>query len=337
MEKIRWGIIGAGGIADRRGIPALMLDPRNEIAAMMDRVPEVSEAIAQKYGVRQYFTDVETMLKTVGCDAVYIATPVCCHYEQAMLALKYGVHVFVEKPLAMNSTEGQKLVDAFRSAGLQLTVGYMMGYHNLHCKARELIREGQLGNLNLVRMQFSCWYPDIPGAWRQNRALSGGGCIMDLAVHCMELFHSITADQIADCKAFFSTKTFSYEVEDNASILFRSEKGVIGHIDVNFNIPDDAAASKLEIYGTTGSIFAEGTLGQEETGSLKFVYAPQGNYEAQQSRKVNDPQMFYGVGDNIYLKQFTVFNQLMRTTPDYSNAEQAVRIQQLCDKIYQEN
>lgn len=337
MKKIRWSIIGAGGIADRRGIPGLLLDEHNEIVAVMDQAPQVSQAVAKKYGVAAWFSDVETMLQSVPCDAVYIATPVFCHYEQTMLALKYRVPTFVEKPLALNGDQAQQILDAFRAAGLQLTVGYMMGYHNLHGKARELIREGQLGDLNLVRMQFSCWYPDIPGAWRQTRSLSGGGCIMDLAVHCMELFSSITGDQIADCKTFFATKTFSYEVEDSACILFRSEKGVLGHIDVNFNIPDDAAASRLEIYGTAGSLYAEGTLGQEETGTMKFIYAPQGGYEAQQSRKVSEPQLFTGAGTNIYAKQFAAFTRLLQGAPDYTNAEQAIRIQRLCDRIYEEN
>ncbi len=338
MKKIRWSIIGAGGIADRRAIPALLSDEKNEIVAVMDMVPETAKSIGEKYGVSRYYTSEDEMLKSVPCDAVYIATPVFCHYRQALLALKYGAHVFMEKPLALNAIEGQKIVDAFKAAGKQLTIGYMMGYHNLHCKARELIAQGQLGNLNLVRMQFSCWYPEIHGAWRQNPALSGGGCVMDLAVHCMELFHSITGEEITDCKAYLSARTFDYEVEDSAVIMFRSESGILGHIDVNFNIPDQCTASKLELYGTDGSVFAEGTLGQEESGVLKFVYAPQGGYEARQNRTVAKPEMFCGEGANIYLKQYAAFNALLLTEKtDYSNAEQALKIQKLCDKIYKEN
>lgn len=334
-KKVVWCVIGAGGIADRRGIPALLSDPQNELAAVMDRIPEVAKAVAEKYNISAYFDDAEEMLKNVKCDAVYIATPVFCHHDQALLALKYGVNVFMEKPLAMNAVEGKRIVDAFEAAGKQLTVGYMMGYHSLHRKAKQLIADGKLGTLNLVRMQFSCWYPEIPGAWRQNPAFSGGGCIMDLAVHCMELFGSITGDEIADCQAYFSTRTFQYPVEDSAVIMFRSKEGVLGHIDVNFNVPDACAASRLEIYGTDGSLYAEGTLGQEEVGTMSYVYSPQGSYDAQQSRSVAQSQTFTPESGNIYQKQFAHFDSLiLEGKTCYDNARKALHIQKLCDGIY---
>lgn len=338
MGKFVWCIIGAGGIADRRGIPALLLDSRNEIAAVMDASEVAAKRVAEKYGIEKWFTDEEEMLKTVQCDAVYIATPVFCHYKQAMLALKYQKNTMIEKPIAMNAKEGKEILDAFKAAGLQLSVGYFMGYHNLHLQAKDMIKEGKLGQVNLVKMQFSCWYPDIPGAWRQTKALSGGGAIMDLAVHCMELFTAVTGDTIDKYKAFFATRSFQYEVEDSAVITFKSEGGILGHIDVNFNIPDNAAASRLEIYGTDGSLFAEGTLSQEEVGQMKYIYSPQGAYEAQQNRVVDEAQIFEGAGQNIYLKNFNNFASIVGSgKPDYTSADRALKIQMICDDIYENN
>jgi len=337
MKKTRWAVIGAGGIADRRAIPGMLLDPQNQLVAVMDLNAATAEKIAAKYNVPHWFSDAETMLDSVSCDAVYIATPVFSHYSQAMLALSKGIHVFMEKPIALSFEEGQEILAAAKKAGKQLSIGYMMGYHNLHQTARRLISEGKLGQVHSVRMQFTCWYPDIPGAWRQKKALSGGGCIMDLAVHCMELFHSITGDEIEECKSYFATASFSYEVEDTAVILFKSQKGVLGHIDVNFNIPDNCAASKLEIYGTEGSLYAEATLSQEETGKMKYIYSPQGAYDAQQNRIVTKARTYYGKKGNMYCKQFKAFNAILaKGIPDYANAEQALHIQKLCDDIYRE-
>jgi predicted dehydrogenase len=255
-----------------------------------------------------------------------------------MLALKYGLNVFMEKPIALNAEEGKKLVDAFKAANKQLSIGYMMGYHSLHKKAAEIIKNGGVGDINLVRMQFSCWYPDIPGAWRQTKALGGGGAIMDLAVHCLELFTSITGEKIEKYESFFATKTFKYEVEDSAVITFKSEKGITGHIDVNFNVPDNAATSKLEIYGTDGTLFAEGTLGQEEAGTLKHLYSPQGSYEAQQSRGVATATEFKGDDSNIYLKQFNAFADIIADGKcNFENAQRALDIQIICDEIYLNN
>ena len=338
MKIIRWAIIGAGGIADRRAIPALIQDPRNEIVAVMDQAGAVAEKIARKYGIAQFFSNADVMLDTVDCDAVYIATPVGTHYALATAALAHGVHVFMEKPISLNYKEGAAILEAAEKAGKQLTIGYMMGYHNLHQTARRLVQAGKLGQLHSVRMQFTCWYPDIPGAWRQKKALGGGGCIMDLAVHCMELFHQITGDEIAECKSYYATNTFQYEVEDTAVILFKSKGGIIGHIDVNFNIPDNCAASKLELYGSEGSLYAEGTLAQEEVGKMKYIYAPQGAYDAQQARLVTKAKTYYGKKGNIYTKQFQAFRALVTGgKPDYANARQALQIQQLCDGIYEDH
>ena len=112
---VKWCVIGAGGIADRRAIPAILKNNDSELVAVMDRAPAVAEAVGKKYGVPYFFTEKE-MLDSAQCDAVYIGTPVFCHYEQAMTALTYGKHVFLEKPIAFDGKEGRALVDAFKKA-----------------------------------------------------------------------------------------------------------------------------------------------------------------------------------------------------------------------------
>ncbi|MBQ8322737.1 MAG: Gfo/Idh/MocA family oxidoreductase [Clostridia bacterium] len=335
--KIKWCVIGAGGIADRRTIPAILKDKDNELVAVMDRAPATAENVGEKYGV-PYFSDEEEMLKTVECDAVYIGTPVSCHFEQASVALEYGKHVFVEKPVALTADEGERLVEAFKKAGKQFTVGYMMKHHNLHEKVKEIVQSGGIGQVNDVRAQFSCWYPDIPGAWRQKKSLGGGGAVMDLGVHCIELIEFVLGEEIAEVKSFYSTRTFSYEVEDGAVILFKTQSGVLGHIDVHFNIPDNASESKFELYGSKGYAICKGTLGQEETGTLSYLYAPQGDYSAMQNRSVDKPVEYTGAGEDLYLKQLSAFCEKVRSgKPDYFYAERAVQVQRVVDKIYSKN
>ena len=331
---MKWCVIGAGGIADRRTIPALLKDSENELVAVMDRVPVVAENIGKKYGVA-YYTDEKTMLEKVDCDAVYIGTPVSCHFEQAMTALSFGKHVFVEKPVALTAKESKELVDAFKKAGKQITIGYMMKYHNLHEKAKEIIREDGIGQVNDVRVQFSCWYPDIPNAWRQKKALGGGGAIMDLGVHCIELVEYLLDEEIEEVKSLYSTRTFSYEVEDGGVIIFKTKSGVLGHIDVNFNIPDKASESKLELYGSKGYIVCRGTLGQEETGALSHLYSPQGDYVAAQNRTTEKPTEYRGAGNDLYLKQLQDFCDLVKADKlNYFYADRAVQVQEIVDKIY---
>lgn len=334
---MRWCVIGAGGIADRRTIPALLKDKDNVLVALMDRTAETAKAKGEKYGV-PYYTDAEKMLSENSCDAVYIGTPVACHEEQAYLALKYGANVFIEKPITVFSQNGAALVKAFKSAGKQITVGYMMKYHNLHQKAKRMIKRNAIGSVTDVRAQFSCWYPDIKGAWRQNKSLGGGGAVMDLGVHLIELIEYILNDEILSVKSFYATKTFSYEVEDSAVVIFKTKKGVLGHIDVNFNLPDDASESKLEFYGTDGYAIMRGTLGQEENGTLSYLYAPQGEYSAMQERKTLKPKKFKGKGEDLYLKQIRDFTARIKSgKPEYKTAAKAVHVQKIVEQIYQDD
>jgi len=331
---MKWCIIGAGGIADRRTIPAILSDKSNIIVALMEKNKEVGEKVSKKYNIPCY-NDEEEMLKAVECDAVYIGTPVFCHKTQAMLALKYNKHVFIEKPIGLNSQEGKEMVEAFKKANKLLFIGYMMKYHNLHTKAKQIISNDGIGQVSSIRLQFTCWYPDIQGAWRQIKKLGGGGAIMDLGVHCIELAEYILDDEIKDVKAFYDTMTFKYEVEDSAVIAFKTSKGTLGHIDVSFNVPDKASNSKLEIYGTKGNIICSNTLAQEEVGKLSFLYSPQGDYDAAQSRAIAKPKTYYGKKGNLYLKQIQNFCNLINTNNmDYFYADRAVQVQEVVDKIY---
>lgn len=336
MKKLKWCVIGAGGIADRRTIPAILSDKDSELIAVMDKVAPLAEKLGEKYGVKWY-TDEELMLKECKCDAVYISTPVMCHFDQAMTALKYGVNVFLEKPIGFDSKEGQKLLDAFKKENKQLSIGYMMKFHNLHEMARKMVKEGKIGNPVNTRLQFSCWYPDIEGAWRQKKSLGGGGAIMDLGVHCIELIEYVLDEEIVDVKAIYNTKTFKYEVEDGAVIVFKTASGTLGHIDVNFNIPDNASEGKMEIYGDKGYIICRNTLAQEEKGTLSYLYSPQGDYVAQQNRVLDKSKKYYGKKGNLYLKQIRAFAKILRSGKnDYYFAERAVQVQRIVDKIYAE-
>lgn len=335
MKKIKWCVIGAGGIADRRTIPAIMKDEGSELVAVMDRVPEVAEAIGKKYGVA-YYTDEREMLASTDADAVYIGTPVFAHKEQALTALEFGKSVFVEKPITMTSAEAEELVDAFRKAGKQLTVGYMMKHHNLHERAKAMIEGGEIGKPVSVRAKFSCWYPDIPGAWRQQKKLGGGGAFMDLGVHCAELIEYVLDDEITEIKSMTATSTFSYEVEDSAVVIFRTKGGVLGTIEANFNISDAASTSALEIYGNSGYVSCKGTLAQTEGGTLTHLYAPQGDYSAMQDRVNSEPKTYEGECADLYQKQIGRFNELLLAgKTDLYFAEKAVHIQKLTEMVYE--
>ena len=282
---VKWGVIGAGGIADRRMIPeGLVPSDKCELVAVMDVDAQRANAVAEKYHVPHRFTTVEDLLALPAVEAVYIATPNYLHKQQTVAAARAGKHVLVEKPMALTSADAEAMMAACRDNGVKLMAGYFMRFHAHHRRLKEMIEAGELGQIVFGRAQLTCWYPDIPGAWRQDPQLSGGGAFIDMGTHCLDLLEMFIG-KTKRVAALASTLTFKYPVEDTATILAEFENGAQGIVDVSFNVPDEAAQNVLEIRGTRGAVIADHTIGQEPGGTM-IAYIPQGvkGYDAAQAR-----------------------------------------------------
>ncbi|NLE43427.1 MAG: Gfo/Idh/MocA family oxidoreductase [Chloroflexi bacterium] len=283
---VRWGVIGAGGIADRRTIPeGLVPSDRCELVAVMDVDEWRARTVADKYGVPVWTTQIDDVLSRPDVEAVYIATPVYLHKDQVIAAAWAGKHVLVEKPMAMTLTDGEEMLSVCSAQGVKFAAGYMMRFHAHHQRLRQMIDEGVLGQVVFGRAQLTCWYPEIPGAWRQDPALGGGGAFMDMGTHCLDLLEMLIGP-VKRVAAFMSTLTFGYAVEDTATVLVEFENGAQGVVDVSFNVPDDAAQNVLEIRGTKGLVLADHTVGQDAGGHM-IAYLPQDivGYDASQVRE----------------------------------------------------
>jgi len=280
-EKLRWAVVGSGGIALRRTIPEGIIPAANAaLIAVYDVNQELNRQVAERFGARAA-ESMEEVLEA-GVDAVYIATPVKFHREQTIAAARAGKHVLCEKPLGLNVAEAEEMVEACRRAGVQLGVGLMMRFHSQHQAALAMIREGRLGKLVFGRAQLSCWYPPMAGAWRQDPAQGGGGSLMDMGGHTIDLLEMFfgPATQVA---CFTGNLVHGYASEDSAAALLRFESGALASVDAFFSIPDAASKNVLELYGTRGSILARGTIGQGERGQMTAYLEESGaGYEAEQ-------------------------------------------------------
>lgn len=198
MKKLRWGVIGAGGIADRRTIPGMMLAENAELIAVMDINAEQVEKIRQKYGAKRGYTKEEDLLADPEVDAVYIATPIVLHAKQAKLAADYGKDILIEKPLAMTSDEGQAVIDYCERKGVKIAAGFMMRFGSHVMSMKKAIAEGKIGTVVSGYSQFTLWLPYEPGNWRQCKAKAGGGAMMDLSVHTIDLMEYITGMRVTE-------------------------------------------------------------------------------------------------------------------------------------------
>lgn len=140
----------------------------------------------------------------------------------------------------------------------------MMRFHSYHQKIREIIAKGILGEIVSAKALFTCWYPEIENCWRQNRELSGGGAMLDMGIHAIDLIRYIIGLEIAETSGFCGNQVFKYNVDDAGIGIYKMENGALCTVQASFNIPDSVSESTLEFYGTKGSIIAKGTLSQVE-------------------------------------------------------------------------
>jgi len=311
--RIGWAVIGAGGIASRRTIPEGILPARGaKLVALMDIDPARAQAASERFGGVPWHTDIESLLARDDVDAVYIATPTIAHAPQALAAIAAGKHALIEKPLAMTASEAGRIAAAARRKGVLVGTGFMMRHHGAHQKTLDLIQKGAIGKPVFGRAQLSCWYPPIPGAWRQDPQLGGGGSFIDMGNHCFDLLEMLLG-KTAEVHAFLGHLVHSYPSEDTAVVTFRFESGAFGVVDNLFNVPDEASKNVLEIYGSAGSIRCEGTIGQTAGGILRLVSVRTGAYDAQQQRSAARECVVRFPPINTYRAEIEDFTRAIRT------------------------
>ena len=336
MKKVKWGVIGCGGIADRRTLPGMMLADNAELIAVMDVNPDFANACKEKYGAKYAFTNEADLLAIDEIEAVYIASPVFCHKPQVFAAAAAKKHILCEKPLGLTIEESEEIVAECKKQGVKLGAGLMMRYHGYHQAMKALLDEKKLGQIVSMRGQLTCWYPEIPGNWRQDKARSGGGAGMDMAIHCIDLLQYISGSKAVEVAAFAGNQTFHYTADDFSNILIKMDDGSVMYVDANFNIPDAAARGRLEIYGTRGSILAEGTISQVETGKVEVLISDDSlGYDAAQDRVDVAPVELEANLGNMYTKEIEGFgNAILNDTVPPVSGDDALQVQKVVEAAY---
>ncbi len=335
--KIKWGVIGCGGIADRRTLPGMMLADNAELVAVMDANKEAAERCKEKYNAKYAFDNIEELLALDEIQAVYIASPVFCHKEQAYATADAGKDILIEKPVGLTSKEAEEIADYCRGKGIKLGVGFMMRFHTYHQKMKEVVASGKIGEIVSARAQLTCWYPEMENCWRQEMKLSGGGAMMDMGVHCVDLIRYITGLEVTETAGLCGNQVFKYDVEDAGCVICRLENGATAYVDANFNIPDAAAKCKIEFYGTKGSIFAQGTISQIEGGDVEILVTDDSlGYDASQDRGEVKPMELNLELGNMYTKEIEAFGKAVAGEIDVPiTAEDAIMSQKIIEAAYE--
>ena len=335
MDIMKWAVLGSCGIAKRRTIPeGIVAADNTELVAVYDVNTEANDALAEEFGV--VAASSEEDLLAGDADVVYIATPVNLHLQQVLACAEAGKHVICEKPLGMDSGEAVLMLEACERAGVRLAVGFMMRFLALHQAALKLIKAGKLGKPVFGRAMISCWYPPMEDAWRQDPAKGGGGSLMDMGGHGINLMEMFFGE-IKRVGCFINNCIHDYESEDSAVATLFFENGAMASIDAFFCIPDAGSKTRLELYGSAGSILAEGTLGQSKNGEMTAYFENGASgYAEQQVRSKGERISINPKPVNTYQSEVEEFSaSILEGRETTISAKSALRTQNVLAACYE--
>ncbi|MCX6049427.1 MAG: Gfo/Idh/MocA family oxidoreductase [Chloroflexi bacterium] len=275
--SIFWGILGAGKIAERQMAPAIAQAHDQQLVAVMRRDLDQAQQFAAKHGAARVYTAVEALLADAEVNAVYVATPPYLHADHVIQAAEQGKHVLCEKPMALNTAQAQLMIDACRANHVQLMICYYQRYNARHQQIKRLLDAQAIGQVTSLRVNFSDYFPPQPGFWHHDPAISGGGPLMDLGIHCIDLVRYLGGPIVEVC-ALVDTLIAPSPVEDTATLLLKLANGAQAVVTSHWStaIFDPNQANGLEIAGTHGSIQAAPIQAKDSSGTLRLLTAEGG-------------------------------------------------------------
>ena len=253
-RKIGWGIVGCGDIANKRVVPAIQGLTNTQLVACVRRDAKRVVEFQSRYGISKGYGNYAEFLKDSELETVYLATPVWLHCSQAIEAAEKGKHVLCEKPMAMNTKECGRMIDACRINGVKLGVAYYRRFYPVVLKIQEIIRQGLIGEPIFVRSTL-VEHARLDGktglSWRFVPEQGGGGLLMDVASHRLDLLVMLFG-QPESISAFTDIRTCPIDVEDTGSLLIRFTSGL--HATVFSSHCIKHPRDDFEIFGSEGSL-----------------------------------------------------------------------------------
>ena len=284
LNQIRWGLIGCGWVARDYVAPALRAAPSAALVALCDPAVAALERIAAQTPDAATFTDLDAML-AAEIDAVYVATPNHLHRAITEKAARAGKHVLCEKPMATTLEDARAMVEVCAANNVVYATAFDQRFHAAHEQLRALIAAGELGEITLARVHYACWTP--PGwkpdsddgshdNWRVDPARAGGGALIDLAPHGLDLTQMLLDQPLVEVACLLQRRVFDYAVDDGATLIGRFQNDALLTMNVAYNCPDNFPRRTLEIVGTRAMARARNTMGQTPGGTLEIIDARSG-------------------------------------------------------------
>jgi len=258
MDTVKWGIIGAGDVTERKSGPALYKIEHSELVAVMRRDGEKAKDYAQRHNVPEYYTDADALINDPEVNMIYVATPPSSHKEYTMKALQAGKPVYVEKPMAINYSECLEMVSAAEQADQKLFIAYYRRGLPYFLKVKELLDGGIIGKVLTVDVKYIRPANEADKnidtqSWRVKKDIAGDGYFFDMAPHTLDILDFLLGE-IEDAKGYACNLAGYYAVSDTVTAILKFKSGVTGTGQWCFVSPKEAEQDAVTIIGTNGCI-----------------------------------------------------------------------------------
>ncbi|CCQ95799.1 Oxidoreductase family, C-terminal alpha/beta domain protein [[Clostridium] ultunense Esp] len=273
MSKVRVAVVGAGTIAEVGHLPYYQKHPEVELTAIVDRNEKRARDMKEKFSIPKTYPSLSEMIKSESIDAISICTPNVSHVPLCIEALKNGIDVLVEKPLAVTYHEAKELQRVADNTGRIVMVGMTHRFRNESQVVKRLTGENEFGKLYYVKAQLMR-RRGTPKGWFTDYSMSGGGALMDIGVHALDLAWWLVGKPVPLAVSGFlyqglghyRTEMISswksalpvigeptFNVEDFVTAFFRFQDQMVLHLEVSWAIegPQDEGL-KVFLYGEKG-------------------------------------------------------------------------------------
>lgn len=344
MDKVRVGIIGCGGIAFGKHMPSLKKLPNVELVAFFNPTEEKARKAAAQFGTddAEVFTDYRKMLEKKDLDVVHVLTPNKQHSQITVDALEAGKHVMCEKPMAINSAEAERMLEAARRTGNKLTVGYQNRFRREARYLKQLCENGVLGDIYFAKAQ-AVRRRGVP-TWGVflDEEQQGGGPLIDIGTHTLDMTlwemnnyepamvvgstYRKLAGQENAANSWGSWDPKKYTVEDSAFGFIKMKNGATIQLEASWALNTLVTSEACTFL--CGDKAGADMLGTATTGKLRI------NGERDGALYVDEPDLSGDTEDPCDLEAANWIGHVLGNNPLVVLPEQALVVTRILDAIY---
>ena len=329
-EKIRFGIIGCGRIAQRH---AEHIHERGKLVAVCDIVKEKAKTLAEKYGAKSYYRIEDLLAKEKNIQVIAICSPNGLHAEHSIQALNAGFHVLCEKPMALTSAECGEMMKAAERANKRLFAIKQNRFNPPVAAVKKLIDEGRLGKIYSI--QLSCFWNRnadyYENSWKGTMALDGGTLYTQFS-HFIDLLYWMVGDikEVQAMTANFAHKGI-IEFEDTGVVILKFQNGALGTINYTVNSYKKNMEGSLTIFGEKGTVKIGGQylneLDYQQIEGYKIENLPSGN-------SANNYGNYQGSMSNHDKVYDNVIDVLQKNAAISTSSFEGMKTVEIIEKIY---